>query len=124
MKRIRNSILFHIFLLVVAVAVAYGSFSIAKQAYILYRESSANRQKIGELKDKKRELEAYLERLRAPGAIELTAKERLNLKLPGEQVVVVISEKASTTQEQAERTGRKFWEWLARWLKGVAPGKE
>jgi len=115
MKWIKHSLLFHIFLLVVASAIGYASFPMVKQALALYRESAGNRAKIAELKQKKRELEQYLEYIQSPGAIVEQARERLNLKLSGEQVVVVITQRASSTQERAELTGRKFWEWLARW---------
>lgn len=119
MKWIKDSILFHIFLLIVAIAVAYGSFYLARQALGLYRESMGNRKKIEELRQKKQELEAYLEHLQTPGAVERQAKERFNLKLPGEQVVVVLAQKASSTQQGMEQAGQGFWEWLARWLSKI-----
>lgn len=116
MKRIRNSLLFNIFLFIVALVVAYGSFYMAKQAVALYRESAGNRKKIEELTRRKQELEAYLEHLQTPGAIEQQAKERFNLKLPGEQVVVVIADKASSTEERARQAGKGFWQWIFGWL--------
>lgn len=113
MKWIRDSLLFHVFLLLAAASVAYASFSTAKQAVALWRESAANQKKIADLAQKKQELEAYLKRLQSPGAIERTAKERLNLKLPGEQVVVVLAQQASGTKQRVERAGTSFWTWLA-----------
>ncbi|MBI3442547.1 MAG: septum formation initiator family protein [Candidatus Sungbacteria bacterium] len=119
MKWIRDSMLFHVFLLIVAAAVAYASFYMVKQVVALYRESAANQKKIAELTRKKDELEQYLKRLQTPGAIEQQARERLNLKLPGEQVVVVLAEKASSTQARVEQIGKGFREWLAGWLRKI-----
>ncbi len=119
MKWIKNSLLFHIFLLIVAIAVAYASLYLAKQALALYRESMANQRKIEHLTQRKRELEAYLEHLQTPGAIEQQARERLNLKLPGEQVVVVLTQKAGDMQKQVEQTGQGFWKWLLGWLNRI-----
>lgn len=123
MKWIKNSLLFHIFLLIVAGAVAYGSFYMVRQALSLYRESMANQRKIEQLTQRKRELEAYLEHLQTPGAIEQQARERLNLKLPGEQVVVVLARKADDMQKQVERAGEGFWKWLFGWLVKMKRGE-
>ena len=116
MKWIKNSLLFHIFLLIAASAVAYASFYLAKQAFALYRESMVNQRKIEQLTHRKRELEAYLKHLQTPGAIEQQARERLNLKLPREQVVVVLTKKADDIQKQVEQAGQGFWKWLFEWL--------
>ena len=116
MKWIKESLLLNILLFIIAAAVAYGSFYMVKQAVALYRESAENRKKIEELTQRKRELDAYLEHLQTPGAIEQEAKERFNLKIPGEQVVVVIADKASSTQGRIQKSGQGFWQWLAAWL--------
>jgi hypothetical protein len=50
--------------------------------------------------------------LQTPGEVERQAKERLNLKLPGEQVVVVIAARASSTQEHAKQALGGWWRWL------------
>lgn len=112
MKWIKDSVLFHIFLLILSAAVGYGSYRLARQAFLVYRESAANQKRIGELTQKKEELQAYLERLQTPGEVERQAKERLNLKLPGEQVVVVVAEKASSTRERVRQARQGLWEWL------------
>lgn len=119
MKWIKDSILFHIFLLIVSAAIGYGSYRMARQTLAIYRESAVNQKKIEELKQKKQELEAYLDRLQMPGEIEWQAKERLNLKLPGEQVVVVVAQKASSTMEQAKQTGTGVWHRLAQFWKNL-----
>lgn len=112
MKWVKDSALFHIFLLILSAAVGYGSYRMARQAWSVYRESAGNRKKIEELKQKKQELQAYLERLQTPGEVERQAKERLNLKLPGEQVIVVVAEKASSTRERIQEAGTGAWHWL------------
>lgn len=82
-------------LLALAVALSVPAFRMVRQALGLYRESINTDKKIQELSQKKEELEAYIARLGTPAAVEKEAKKRLNLKLPGEEVVVVVPEKNS-----------------------------
>ena len=113
MKWIKDSLLLNLFFLIIAIAVGYGAYRLTGQAVAVYRESMQNRKKIEELTQKKQELQAYLDRLQTPGEIERQAKERLNLKLSGEQVVVVVAPQASSTQEHTEQEVPKGWR---RWL--------
>lgn len=119
MKRLQDSILFNIFLLIVAAGVGYGSFRMAQQAWGVWRESLANRKKIAELAQRKQELTAYLQRLQTPGAIEEQARERMNLKLPGEEVVVVVAEQASTSRQRVEQARAGLWNWLTQWWRRI-----
>ena len=119
MKWIKVSVLFHIFLLILSAAIGYGSFRMATQAWAVYKESAGNQKKIEELKQKKLALEVYLKRLQTPGEIERQAKERLNLKLPGEQVVVVVAQKASSTLAQVRQTGTGMWYRLTQFWNGL-----
>ena len=63
-------------------------------------------QKIEQLKAKKRELETALTEIQTKEAVEREAKERLNLKNPGEQVVVIVPEKKDN---QSEEQSMSFW---------------
>lgn len=56
-------------------------------------ESEETTKKIDGLKRKKQELEAALAEIQTKEAVEREAKARLNLKKPGEEVVVVVPEK-------------------------------
>ena len=67
------------------------------------------------LTQKKQELEEELRRLEAPGAGERQAKERLNLKLPGEEVTVVISEK-KPGELSATTSSQGWWNRIRLWF--------
>ena len=71
------------------------------------REARSNQEKIEELTKKKQELEAYLAELSTDEAIKREAKERLNLKEPGEEVVVVAAEEAGAEKNQENPS---FWD--------------
>lgn len=97
-EKLKKSLSFNLFLLMVLLAVAYGSYKTARQALELKEESQETKNKIEELKRKKTELEQKLAELKTKEEIERTGKESLNLKNRGENVVVVIPEnQASTT---------------------------
>lgn len=92
-KFIKRSIFINILLFIFAALVLYGALGMVKQAVEFWREAENSRLQIRGLTQKKEELERYLEEIRTPQVIEREAKERLNLKLPGEEVVVVPEER-------------------------------
>ena len=65
----------------------------AYQALSLHSELDSTQKKIEEVTRKKEELEHRIVELQTPEAVEREAKERLNLKKSGENVVVVVPEK-------------------------------
>lgn len=99
-NKIKNSIWINALFLFLMVTVGYGSYNVVRRAMVLYQESNVIQKKVEELKKKKQELEVQLQEFENPEAIEREAKERLNLKRPGEKVVVVVPETATTTAQQ------------------------
>jgi len=95
--KIKNSFLITIILCIVAVGVSIGAFRLVMHTLGLRGEYTVNQEKIAALTKQKQELEARLEELTVPAALEREAKARLNLKLPGEEVVVVVPEEKATT---------------------------
>lgn len=91
---IRNHSFYVIILLVaLAAAVGYGAARMVLNSVALRGESRETQKQIEELLARKKELEARIAELQNEEAIRREAKERLNLKLPGENVVVVVPEK-------------------------------
>lgn len=79
------------FVLLIAVGIALSSaVAMVRHALSLRSESLFQQSKIEELRKKKAELESSLAELETSRALEREAKGRLNLKLSGEQVVVVV----------------------------------
>ena len=70
------------------------------QALALRREYKDQQQEIDTLSRKKGELEAYIAELQSREAVEREAKSRLNLKLPGEEVVVVVPKKKELEEDK------------------------
>lgn len=83
-------------LVTVAAGISYSASRMVRDAFVLREQSAEITQKIEELTKKKHELETYLAEIQTKEAIEREAKSRLNLKKPGEKVVVVVPEKKET----------------------------
>ena len=89
----KKSLIVNIALILVALAASYHAVRMVHNAMVMRIRSSETTQKIEQLKLEKKELEAQIMELQTKEAIEREAKERLNLKNPGEQVVVIVPEK-------------------------------
>lgn len=83
-------------LLVLVVVAGYAAYNLGLDAWKLWAESYDIKQQIAELTTKKNELETYLAELKTLEAVRREAKERLNLKLPGEEVAIVVGSGSST----------------------------
>lgn len=104
---LKRSWLLNLSLLLVLVVVGVGAFEEARIALQLKREEEAQSIKVAELQKRKSDLEAKLLSLDHPEGVEREAKGRLNLKKPGEEVVVVLSDD-SVGSSSADRA--TFWD--------------
>lgn len=95
-EKIKTSLWLNILLAALAIGVAYGAWGIGREATVLRREIQAGAAKRDALLAKKAELEARIAEISTPEAIEREAKDTLNLKNKGEQVVVVVPERRGT----------------------------
>ena len=113
-KKIKNSWIATLVFILLGSWVAYGAYRMISQAILFSNEARNTEQKILELRKKRDELESNIAELEARSAIEREAKERLNLKLPGEEVVVVLpgkKEPAASTSSLFESV-RNFFRGL------------
>lgn len=83
-------------------------WGVAQKAYALYEERKRLEAKLALLQQKKAELETGLSRFQSEAYLEREAKRRLNLKKPGEQVVVIVPEEKKGTVAAP----RSFWKYL------------
>ena len=97
MVHVKKSFFINIALIIVAAAVSYSAAHMVQNALNVRVQSADMTQSIEQLKVKKQELEVLLTELQTKEAVEREAKERLNLKKPGEQVVVVVPEKKDSS---------------------------
>ena len=104
---LKKSFVINVILIIGGVVVSYSAARMVRDALTMHTQSAEMIQKIEQLKAKKQELEAQLTELQTKEAVERQAKERLNFKKTGEQVVVVIPEKK---QVQQSISPLSFWE--------------
>lgn len=92
----KKSLVLNLVLISIAVITSYHAARMVRHAFFMRDQSQEMTAKIEELKIKKQELERELAAIQSKEVIEREAKERLNLKNPGEEVVVVVPEKKDT----------------------------
>ena len=104
--KIKNSLPLNILIAFGAIGVLSGLWKIAAESNSLEAELRATGAKLDALRVEKSQLSARLAELETPEAIERQAKEKLNLKMKGEMVVVVVPERVS---DEATSTPQTFW---------------
>ena len=100
---IKNSLLLNGILFILVFILGYSAWSMVRQTIFLSDEARELERKKEELIRKKEYLEERLAELEIKDTIEREAKERLNLKQPGERVVVVVPEKKGEPKENKEQ---------------------
>lgn len=108
-NRISKSIFLNLFLFAVAFAVSRSAARMIMQAVNVKNEARSIDAKITGLKQEKAALDRVIAELNTPHAAEREAKERRNLKRPGEKVAVIISESAKEKKEEIKET---WWQSL------------
>lgn len=81
---------------------AWGGYNKAYQAFVGYREKKARDEKLRILEERSNALGEELQKFGNTAAIEREAKERFNLKRPGEKVVVILSDEPSAGTADGE----------------------
>lgn len=110
-SRVKNSVVLNLVLLLLASLTVYGAFNLARYGLELGNESREAQKKIEELTRKKQGLERYRTELATKEAVERRAKERLNLKLLGEKVVVLVPQASSASPEGSGQFSRLEGVW-------------
>ena len=85
------------FLLALLLITGWGTYNIVYRAFSFYKESRETESKIQGLLKNKDKLESDLRELQSQSAVAREAKNRLNLKSPGEEVLVVVDDKKNGT---------------------------
>lgn len=99
-------------LLVVALLLGISATRIVFRAWSIYRERDAMDERIRGLEAEKQRLEEALLGAASPETVERLSKERLNLKRPGEEVVVVTPESTLPPVGERSRLARFIPSWL------------
>ena len=98
-------------LVAIAAALAVSAVRVVIRERAIAQERALLGAKIQELGDDKVLLEEAISALGSPEAVERLAKEQLNLKRPGEEVVVVVTPGAAATS-----TARRSHWFLPTWV--------
>lgn len=99
-------------LLVIAAALlSFSAVRISIRAYAIHREQQTMESHIRELEAEKKRLQEAITALDDPATVERMAKERLNLKNPGEEVVIV-TPKSGESASRRSGISRFVPSWL------------
>ena len=105
-------------LLVLVIFFVTGTARVLKREWLLRKERQALEQRIQELKAERVALEERIRELETPGGVERLAKEKLGLKLEGEEVVIVLPDSVATSAPAGPST---FWVRLTSFLQSLIP---
>lgn len=104
-------------LAVLAIVVASRAVRIAGKARVIVSERRAQETRILGLKTENAKIESALGRLASPEVVGRLAKEWLNLKNPGETVVVVKPDQQMTSASIDDGAPLRFWRKLSQfWI--------
>ncbi len=108
-------------LVVAAIFLTVSSVRIVLRARTILAEQKALEASRLELEQKKHDLEAKLKNSNSPEVVERMAKEKLNLKNPGEEVVVVKTEtQLPSSAEEQGFMSRIVPDWLSNFFEFLA----
>lgn len=115
-QRLKQSLWINLVLGVIAGFVLYGAAVTLHQTLTVREQSAETRAEIETLRRRKAELEAAIRALQDPETIRREAKEELNLKLPGEEVLVVIPPEEPTSEPVPLGWGERIQHFFRRIL--------
>ncbi len=116
-QRLKTSLGFHFFLLVLAGVVGYDAYRASRVVDGARRELARIEGETAAARGRRAELNAALLELRTPQAQEREAKARLNLKRRGEEVVVVPPDETASPAASTTSAWNKFLEFLSGFLR-------
>lgn len=110
-KESRQSIFFSIFLGILTIVVIgflfFSNFRINQRRAELAARLESLKKEVKELEEKRAKLEARVSETREESYLEKEARERLGLKKPGEEVVVVLPPEENQKEKVKEKN---FWQ--------------
>lgn len=117
LRRFLASPIIALLILAAIVLMSLWVFRAYQELLTLRREEGALRQKFEVAEMENQRLRNEIRIARTPEAIERDAKSRLNLKKPGEEVVVVIP--PPLTEESGTSAEVSFWERFFQWFRSL-----
>ena len=119
MKRIFITIL----LLILIVFLAIGLSKQFKKTYSLNKAIDELEEKLTNTESENKNLKANIDSFQDPKTIDREARERLNLKKEGEEVVIIIPSEKEVSPDiihtTSESSSKSFWNSIKNWFGGV-----
>ena len=109
-RNILASLLFFCLILGVVGFLAVSNLSANKRREELNNRISSIKKGIEDLENKKKELEVSASETGQEDYLEKVAREQLNLKKPGEKVVVILSPEQEQNKEKEVTEEKGFWQ--------------
>ena len=104
-------------LFALAALIAASALRVSWRAYTAREARQKTEEGLKELQQEKSELEARISKLEHPAGIEKEAKERFNVKSPGEEVIVILELPAATSSASKGSYGAGLWRAFLRMFK-------
>lgn len=104
-------------LLLLFIGMGVISFRALEAGWEAKAERAAVKEHLRELEEKKGVLTTELEDLRSQEGIEREARQKLNLRKPGEEVVIIRD--ANSAPVESDTANASFWESLKKWLSRI-----
>ena len=104
-------------LLLVLIGMGVVSFRALEAGWEAQSERAVVNERLRELEDKKEVLTRELEDLRSQEGIEREARQKLNYRKPGEEVVIIRD--TSSASMGNETVSISFWEKIKEWFSGI-----
>lgn len=104
-----KSLVINILLGIVVGGAVYTAINMLINVRVAQKEGESVEAKREELTRKKKKLEAYVAELQRAEAVEREAKDLLNLKKPGENVVVVVPEEKKENSAPLVASAQSWW---------------
>ncbi len=102
-------------MLVLAILSAGAAVKAVFKAYGAYKTSEEIAARARNLEEEKIRLEERIERLGTPEGLEKEAKERFNVKKPGEEVLIIVNPVNAPTSSDIKASGG-FWGFISNFL--------
>ena len=104
-------------LLLLLLGMGIISFRALEAGWSAQTERAAVKDRLRDLEAKKNTLTSELEDLRSEEGIEREAREKLNFRKPGEEVVII--KDASSASVENNTANASFWERVKQWFSGI-----
>lgn len=111
---IKHSLGLTILLVCVAAATAAGAARMTRTTLLLRAEVRDAEERLARTREKKQELSRRIAEEDVPEAVEYQAKAKMNLKNPGEEVVVVVPETPPVPESEPAGWRRRVKDFFAK----------